>query len=187
MFGRLEPQPGRFPLSGGERTRSRWRKWHRISESWCRLDVLSSQENTNNNFTEVNVDLPRKRWIKRKHGRQGAEQRNVGSAVSSGAAGLKLLSPPRWRGLRPGEGRRGRKHYQKYVGTFSRRTLTERQERAARRRRRNETAALGSAARRRRPVLLLPFLRALMKSLRRAASFWEAAWALGGCVHVEGR
>lgn len=35
-FGRLEPRPGRFPLSGDERRWSRWRKWHRISESCCR-------------------------------------------------------------------------------------------------------------------------------------------------------
>lgn len=100
--------------------------------------------------------------------------------------GFKLLSSPLWRGLKPGEAGQGENSI-KNVGTFrggkhEKNTYIERKNRAARRRRWNETAALSTSGRRRRPVHLLPFLYALMKSVRRTASFWEVAWAVGVCT-----
>lgn len=55
-FGRLEPRPGRFPLSGDERRWSRWRKWHRISESCCRASfavLLAHRKKETENFWTV--------------------------------------------------------------------------------------------------------------------------------------
>lgn len=100
LFERLEPRAGRSPRSGGERTRCRWRKWHKISASCCRLDVLSHR-NTGSNFTEVEVNFPPKKIEKKKHEEEGDA---TGKRPTADTASLqqqqqrfKLLSPRQWR------------------------------------------------------------------------------------------
>lgn len=198
LFGRLEPRPGRSPRSGGERTRCRWRKWHRTSESWCRMaDVLSPLGVWLNKTSLKSMITP----PSLRHTQRSLDSKRCVWVVKPPEDPLRVLNLSLFTALECSLSPRVREIQKKQKHTASIKKIFiqnqcwhpfrpentrdyirgEGKDCAARRRWWSEKAALSTSGRRRRAVHLLPFLYALMKSVRRKASFWGGCMG-GGCV-----